>query len=101
MSVQTENNKTDHGMMFNSSVEYCRSESFYEQMDMVFDKLYEKFGLTDELMGYKNDLLHIYDNENAYKSAHILKLIKPKQWYIDETGCIRSVPLKTPTTTVK
>lgn len=84
------NTNSAESSSFVSNVEYSRSENFYEQMDMVFDRLYEKYGLTDELMGYKNDLLHIYQNENAYKSAHILKLIKPKQWYIDETGCIRS-----------
>lgn len=87
MSDTSSSNSSD---IFMSKVEYCKSENFYEQMDMVFDRLYEKFGLTDELMGYKNDILHIYENENAYKSAHLLKLIKPKQWYIDETGCIRS-----------
>ena len=75
-----------------SNVSYSKSENFYEQLDMVFDRLYEKLGLTDELIGYKNDLLHIYENENAYRCAHILKAIKPKHWYIDEAGYIKSVP---------
>lgn len=92
MSLKSSKIAKSDNNQFVSKVPYSKSESFYEQMDMVFDRLYEKYGLTDELIGYKSDLLHIYDNENAYRSAHILKLIKPKQWYVDETGCIRSVP---------
>jgi hypothetical protein len=66
--------------------------SFYEVIDTVFNKLYDKYGLTDEIIEMKEGLLHIYENENAYRSAEILKQIKPKHWFIDETGCIRSVP---------
>lgn len=66
--------------------------NFYEQLDIVFDQLYEKYGLTDELMQFKSDLLYVYDNERGWRSAELLKLIKPKRWYIDERGRVVSVP---------
>lgn len=62
--------------------------NFYEQLDIVFDKLYEKHGLTQELMHFKSDLLYVYNNEQGWRSAEILKLIKPKRWYIDEKGYV-------------
>lgn len=69
---------------------YYKSKNFYEQIDMVFDSLYEKYGFIDDIIQYKQDLLEIYENENSYRSADILKMIKPKNFYIDENGCIKS-----------
>lgn len=70
--------------------EYTKSTNFYEQIDMVFDKLIEKYGLTNEIISYKDDLLDIYENENKYRSAEILKAIKVRHWIIDENGYIKS-----------
>ena len=70
--------------------EYDTTTNFYEQLDIVFDKLYKKYGFNDELIGYKGDLLHIYENEHKYRSAEILKLIQPKHFYIDENGYVVS-----------
>lgn len=68
----------------------AKCTNFYEQLDIVFDKLYDKYGSTDELMGYKNDLIDIYENENSYRCAELLKYIKPKQFYIDENGYVKT-----------
>jgi hypothetical protein len=62
--------------------------NFYEQLDIVFDKLIEKYGLTDELIECKGDLLHIYENEHKYRSAEISKALKVKHFYIDENGYV-------------
>ncbi len=66
--------------------------NFYEVVNSVFDKLCEKYDIDDNLMEKKQELLHVYDNENKWRAAEIAKAIKPKHWYIDEKGCIRSVP---------
>jgi hypothetical protein len=66
--------------------------NFYEVIDNVFDKLYEKYGFNDDIIQNKQDLLHVYENENSWRCAEIYKAIKPKHWYIDEKGCIKSVP---------
>jgi len=71
-----------------------KDTNFYEQLDTVFDILYERYGFIDDIINLKSDLLYVYENENSWKSQALLKLIKPKQWYIDENGCIKSVPSK-------
>jgi hypothetical protein len=71
--------------------EYHKSKNFYEQIDMVFDRLLEKYGFERDLIQYKQDLLDIYDNENSYRSADILKSLEIKHFYIDDNGCIKSV----------
>jgi hypothetical protein len=70
--------------------EYKKCTDFYEQIDMVFDRLIETYGLNDDIISYKGDLLDIYQNENKYKSAEILKAIKVRHWVIDENGYIKS-----------
>lgn len=72
------------------STEYKKSTDFYQQIDMVFDRLIETYGLNDDIITYKSDLLDIYENENKYKSAAILKAIKVKHWIIDENGYIKA-----------
>jgi hypothetical protein len=68
--------------------------NFYEQLDIVFEYFYEKYGFTDEIMKHKVDLLHVYENEHSYRSAELLKALKPKHFYIDENGYIKSIPNK-------
>lgn len=64
---------------------------FHEQLDAVFDRLIHTYGDTDELNMYKQELLQTYENEGAHRCANLLKLIKPKQFQIDENGYIRQV----------
>ena len=66
------------------------STNFYQQIDALFDKLYEKFGFTDEIIEYKQILLRVYEKENHYRNAVKFKHIKPKEFYIDENGYIKS-----------
>lgn len=63
-------------------------DNFYEHIDIVFDNLYEKFGLTDELIKYKNDILVAYENKKPYHNTH---LKAKKHFHIDENGYIRSL----------
>ena len=65
-------------------------DNFYEHIDIIFDNLYEKFGLTDELIKYKSQLLTSYKNTRPYQHTYIHKNNTEKHFYIDECGCIRS-----------
>ena len=64
-------------------------ESFYEQLDIIFDDLYRKHGLLDELIEYKDALINAYENEHSYRNIHLKKNTE-KQFYIDENGYIKS-----------
>lgn len=66
------------------------AESFYEQLDIVFDKMYEKYGLTDDLIDHKQMLMQLYDKKNNYRTAHIFKDNKNFNFYIDEDGYVKS-----------
>ena len=66
-----------------------KSMNFYETIDEIFDILYQKYGCTDEFITFKTKLLHVYENEGAYKSNKILKSITPIGFRIGENGeCI-------------
>jgi len=62
-------------------------DNFYEHIDIIFDNLYEKFGITDELVKYKSQLLSSYENEKGcpYKNK------SQKYFQIDKDGYIRSI----------
>lgn len=72
-------------------IDYEKCDNFYEQLDMVFDKLVEKYGFEDSILHYKQSLLKIYENENSYKTEHISKSVKGKFYIIDKDGCIKSI----------
>ncbi len=65
-------------------------ESFYEQLDIVFEKIYNKYGLTDNLINHKQLLIQFYEKENSYRTAHIFKDTCNKHYYIDENGYVKS-----------
>ena len=64
---------------------------FYIELNRIFKNLAEKYGESEDLQTYQHDLLDIYENENKYKSEALLKLLKPKQFQIDENGYVRRV----------
>ena len=66
-------------------------DNFYEHIDIIFDSLYEKFGLTNELITYKSELLSYYENEKSYRHAFSYIKNTEKHFRIDENGCIRSM----------
>ena len=69
--------------------------NFYEVLDNVFDALFEKEGdFTEELIGYKSQLIDVYENEDKRKSNKILKFLTPINWYIDSEGCFKVVEKK-------
>ncbi len=65
------------------------AESFYEQLDIIFDDLYKKHGLLDELIEYKEALINAYEKEYNYRNINVKKSTQ-KQFYIDENGYIKS-----------
>ena len=65
------------------------AESFYEQLDIIFDDLYKKHGLLDELIEYKDALINAYEKEHSYRNINTKNNIQ-KQIYIDENGYIKS-----------
>jgi hypothetical protein len=56
--------------------------NFYEELDIVFDELYEIHGLIDELINYKSIILLVYEKERAY--THI----SSKKIFVDENGYV-------------
>jgi hypothetical protein len=60
--------------------------NFYEQLDIVFDKLYEKYGFEDNIIDYKQKLLKLYDLENEYRNHKINDM----EVYVDENGYIKT-----------
>lgn len=65
--------------------------NFYEEIDTAFDKLYETYGFNDDIINLKQNILHAYENENAYRCEEIRKAITPRHWIIDKDGYVRSV----------
>ena len=65
---------------------------FYEQLDIVFDKLYEMYGFNDDIIQYKSNIITAYDKERGYRHEFVMKSVKQKHWYIDDQGYIRSIP---------
>jgi hypothetical protein len=63
--------------------------NFYEQLDIVFEKLYTKFGLSKDIIQLKEDLLYVYENENQWRCDDLLRAIKPKKWYVDSNGYVQ------------
>lgn len=60
--------------------------NFYEQLDIVFDKLYEKYGFEDNIIDYKQKLLKLYDLENEYRNHKVNNI----DVYIDENGYVKT-----------
>ena len=60
-------------------------------IENVFNEISDKYGTDDENAELKKALMYVYDNEAKWRSDEILKLIKPKHWYIDQNGVIHSV----------
>lgn len=65
------------------------AESFYEQLDTIFDDLYKKHGLLDELIEYKDTLINAYEKEHSYRNIYSNKDIE-NNIYIDENGYVKS-----------
>lgn len=62
-------------------------DNFYEHIDIIFDNLYEKYGLTDELVNYKSQLLTAYEEKKPWYGIKA----KKQHFQIDENGYIRSL----------
>jgi hypothetical protein len=60
--------------------------NFYEQLDIIFDKLYEKYGFEDNIIDYKQKLLKLYDIENEYRNHKVINI----DLYIDENGYVKT-----------
>lgn len=63
--------------------------NFYEELDNIFDKLYELHGLTDELINHKSTILVAYEKERGYRYAHTNQSISCKKISIDENGYVK------------
>jgi hypothetical protein len=66
--------------------------SFYEVLDDVFDNINKQYGKdNDTILEQKEQLKYVYENENKWKCNELLKIIKPKKWYINTDGVIVSI----------
>lgn len=61
-------------------------DNFYEHIDIIFDDLYEKIGFTEELISFKDKLLHAYENDKGHR--HSFMQNKKKTFHIDDNGYI-------------
>lgn len=57
---------------------------FYTTIDEVFDEIYEKYGLTDQLIAMKERLLYVYTNEEKIKAKQIYEQIRPRYFTINK-----------------
>ena len=64
---------------------------FYDQLDVVFDKLYEMYGFNHDIMQYKSDIIKIYEKERGYRYHCVIQSTKDIHWHIDDQGYIRSI----------
>lgn len=59
---------------------------FFTTIDDVFQNIFEKYGQTEELIAYKEQLLDSYINEDKYKAKNILQAITPRFWTVSNEG---------------
>lgn len=67
------------------------TQSFQQELNMVFDKIIISYGNRDEMMKFKDELLDTYENEESRRSAELAKLLKPKHFRMDADGNITRV----------
>ena len=63
---------------------------FYQQIDIIFDNLFEKYGYTDELLEYKSKLIEVYESESYMIPQELMKKIQVRYFRIDKEGAISS-----------
>ena len=61
----------------------------HSQINDIFDEICKVYGYSDDIIQYRDELLYVYDNEKQWRCKELLKVIKPKQWYIDVDGNIK------------
>lgn len=64
--------------------------NYYEKIDEIFNKLYEKYNFDKFLFSKKKELLLFYDNENSYR----FKKCENINWFVDENGEIKIIDKK-------
>lgn len=68
---------------------------FYATIDEVFDEIYDKYGLTDQLIAMKEKLLYVYANEEKIKGEKIYEQIRPRYFTFNkDNGEIEFKPLE-------
>jgi hypothetical protein len=63
--------------------------NFYEQLDIIFDRLYKAHDLDDELIAYKSEILTAYEKEHGYRYEYIYRDVRDKKICIDENGYVK------------
>lgn len=65
---------------------------FYTMVDKIFDEIMEKYGMTEELINMKEQLIDVYQNEDKIKAKHIHNQIKPINFIINkDSGSIEII----------
>ena len=62
----------------------------FREIDNIFDKLFQKYGYTDELIEYKNTLIDVYESESYMIPSEIMKKIQVRNFEIDKEDAISS-----------
>jgi hypothetical protein len=69
---------------------YIKHIMFYQQIDIIFDNLFQKYGYTDELMEYKSTLIDVYESESYMIPKELMKKIQVRYFRVDKEGTISS-----------
>lgn len=68
--------------------------NYYQELDYLFNNLYEKYGLNEDIICVKQNIIKIIDNLNDYdykvSNNDITKQLKKRSYKIDENGIIIS-----------
>lgn len=68
-----------------------QNESFYDNIDSVFSKLCDIYGLNKDLVDAKHELIDMFENMNRYNYNYgLLEKINKKRFKIDNDGIIKS-----------
>ena len=57
-------------------------ENFYEHLNIIFDFLENKYGLTKELIIYKSKLIEVYNKKNYYNNYKYSNITINENGYI-------------------
>lgn len=65
-------------------------KNYYEDIDKIFDNLYDSYGLNKDLSESKKNIIELFENIHIYYDSEIPKKLMKKNFKIDEYGIIKS-----------
>ena len=63
---------------------------FYENIDEEFNKLFEKYGLTKDIVEIKQNVVKIFEKKYNIRQDELITKLTEKRYIIDNEGNIKS-----------